>query len=396
MKKLYPIVILILLTHNIISAQNESDEASLFTPDKRAIILNDDSTAWLNFRFRMQNRAGYFSKLDDDNNAGYDLRVRRLRLRIDGHFTQYKLSYYIQLSFSRSDQDFNNDNAPNIVRDAIIYYHFNENWYLGFGQSKLPGNRQRVISSGNIQMPDRSVANNTYTLDRDMGLFVYGKQKLFLNVIGKYKAAISSGEGRNASFTNDGLAYTNRLEILPFGYFENTGDYSEGDLEFEEKPKLSLGATYSYNHKTTRTGGQIGSTLPYYMDMRTFIADGIFKYRGFSLLGEFFYRTISGYEVPDIAVYDNVPQGKAYMLQGSYMLNPKNEIIARYSNLENDKDLFNNQLLHQTYAVGYTRYIYKHRVKFQTYVGIDNRTATPSNHALNNRWVVLTQIEFGI
>jgi phosphate-selective porin OprO/OprP len=396
MKNLFATVIVLFGLISIIKAQNESDEATLNSPDKRAIILNDDSTAWLNFRFRMQNRVGYFSTLDDTETPGYDLRVRRLRLRIDGYFTQYKLSYYIQLSFSRSDQDFSNDFAPNIVRDAIVYYHFNENWYVGFGQSKLPGNRQRVISSGNIQMPDRSVANNTFTIDRDMGIFLYGKENLFLNVIGKYKAAITSGEGRNANFTNDGLAYTNRLEILPFGYFENTGDYSEGDLEFEEKPKLSLGATYSYNHKTTRTGGQIGSNLPYYLNMRTFIVDGIFKYRGFSLLGEYFYRTISGYQVPDQDVYANVPQGKAYMLQGSYMLNPKNEIIARYSNVETDKNIFNNQLLHQTYAIGYARYINKHRVKFQTYLGLDNRSEIPNIHALNNRWVILTQIEFGI
>ena len=83
--------------------------------------------------------------------------------------------------------------------------------------------------------------------------------------------------------------------------------------EFEEKPKLSLGVTYSYNHKTTRTGGQIGSNLPYNLSMRTFIADGIFKYRGFSLLGEFFYRTIIDYQVPDVAVYANVPEGKAHL-----------------------------------------------------------------------------------
>lgn len=379
-----------------LNAQNESDEESLSQPDNKAIILNEDSTAWLNFRFRMQNRLGYLSKMDDLDNPGFDFRVRRLRLRMDGNFTKYKLSYYIQLSFSRSDQDFNNNLAPNILRDAIVYYHFNENWYVGFGQAKLPGNRQRVISSGNIQMPDRSYANNTFTIDRDMGVFLYGKQKLFLNVIGKYKSAISSGEGRNASFTNDGLAYTNRLEILPFGYFENTGDYSEGDLEFEEKPKLSLGATYSYNHKTTRTGGQIGSFLPAYCDIQTFIADGIFKYRGFSLLGEFFYRTLSNFQSPVVDDYLNVPSGNAYMLQGSYMLNPKNEVVARYSKVNQDVNIYNNQLLHQTYAVGYTRYMNNHRVKIQTYLGLDNRTAIPSLHVLNDRWVILTQIEFGI
>ena len=36
----------------------------------------------------------------------------------------------------------------NIIRDAVITYRPNRHWNLSFGQTKLPGNRQRVNSSG--------------------------------------------------------------------------------------------------------------------------------------------------------------------------------------------------------------------------------------------------------
>jgi hypothetical protein len=89
--------------------------------------------------------------------------VRRLRLRLDGFVLQRRLQYYIQLSFSKADMELEGGTVPQTIRDAMVYYHFNKRFYLGFGQSKLPGNRQRVISSGNQQFADRSIAA---TIDR--------------------------------------------------------------------------------------------------------------------------------------------------------------------------------------------------------------------------------------
>ena len=57
------------------------------------------------------------------------------------------------------------------------------------------------------------------------------------------KGAFSTGDGRNALPIDGGMAYTGRIEWLPFGAFTNKGDYSEGDIEMEPKPKFSLGST---------------------------------------------------------------------------------------------------------------------------------------------------------
>ncbi len=228
-------------------AQNESDERALINV-KNGISISKDSLFLMNLRFRMQNRFGLSSGSGDNFDIErVDFRIRRLRLRLDGYVLSPKIQYYIQLGFSKADLDLESGGYAQPIRDAIVYYYLKPNLYLGFGQSKLPGNRERVVSSGNLQFADRSIANNFFTLDRDFGFFGYytyqtkGKSQFQL------KGAINTGEGRNPSVGDSGLSYTGRFEYLPFGTFKNNGDYSEGDLEFEENPKLSVGMTYNWN-----------------------------------------------------------------------------------------------------------------------------------------------------
>src|SRR5690606_39523031 len=67
------------------------------------------------------------------------------------------------------------------------------------------------------------------------------------------RGAISSGDGRNITASDRGLAYTGRLELLPLGRFTNGGDYFEGDLVREPKPKISVGLTLTSNQDAIRT-----------------------------------------------------------------------------------------------------------------------------------------------
>ncbi|HMP93677.1 MAG TPA: porin [Phnomibacter sp.] len=380
-------------------AQVESDERPLAVSTE-GLIFNKDSVFRLSMRFRMQNRFGYFSKLDAEPGPGFEAQVRRLRLRFDGYVGSPKLGYYIQLSFSRSDQDLVSGTIAQTVRDAMVYYTFSKRFYMGFGQSKLPGNRERVISSGNLQLPDRSIANNLYTLDRDFGFFGYytlpmGKQVLSL------KTAITEGEGRGQNITTTGLAYTGRLEWLPLGTFKNTGDYSEGDNEFEPSPKLSLAAGYSYNHRTVRSGGQLGSTLPAPVNMGTFIADLMFKYSGWGLMAEYFNRRVDGFDETSahLSTLRKVPEGVGYNLQGSRMLGRKDEITLRYAAVQPTTRRSLYQLSYISRQLGYTHYFNKHRIKLQYVMGLDDRQqpgTNPNTHLFKNRWVSMLQVELGI
>src|SRR5690606_37896316 len=95
-------------------------------------------------------------------------------------------------------------------------------------------------------------------------------------------AAITTGEGRVANATDDGLAYTGRVEFLPLGEFTNGGDYSEGDLEREPRPKIAIGGGYSYNAKAKRSQGQTGRFLHSPLTLKTTYFDAIFKYAGWA------------------------------------------------------------------------------------------------------------------
>src|SRR5574343_271505 len=84
-------------------AQVESDEKPLLV-SPNGLVFHKESVFLLNVRFRMQNRFGYFSKLDQSDEPGFETLIRRVRLRFDGFVISPKVSYYLQLSFSRSDQ----------------------------------------------------------------------------------------------------------------------------------------------------------------------------------------------------------------------------------------------------------------------------------------------------
>lgn len=272
----------LMLWNNQAYAQGERDERAMIDDFRGIEYTSKDKFFYMNFRFRMQNRLGLFTQSARDFHLQQiEARVRRLRFRVDGYIINKKLTYTIQLSFSRGDVDFENTGVVNIVRDAVMFYHVNDWCYFAFGMNKLPGNRQRVNSSGQLQFADRSIMNAAMNIDRDFGLKAYFHPHIgehFFNL----KLALTTGEGRSVNFTDDGLAYTGRLEWLPLGVFERDGDFSEGDLEREQTPKLSIAGGYCYNHHTQKTGGQVGRALHQARTIRTFLADFLFKYKGWA------------------------------------------------------------------------------------------------------------------
>jgi len=345
----------------------------------------------------MQNRAGItFENGWDD--AEFEATVKRLRLRFDGFIKDQRLTYYMQLSFSRGDQDWDNSQIPNVIRDAMVYYKFNKHFYIGFGQGKLPGNRQRVISSGSLQFADRSIVNSTFTIDRDFGVFGYYNHSFGKKFHVEFKGAISTGEGRNILVTDNGLAYTGRVEILPFGKFKNKGDYFEGDIERETTPKLSLAGTYSYNKKAAKNSGQRGSELYQQRDIESIFADMVLKYNGWCLSSEFARRNCH-YPVTINSTTNDIvfiSTGYGVNTQLSYIFPRNFEIAGRYSAVEPSKQMSGLGMDQQkVYMLGLTQYISKHKTKIQMNVSrlIKNNLDTDTGKKF---WNAMIQVEIGI
>ena len=124
-QKVSALTLVTLLTINAM-AQEKSPLKVITKPEKGIEVIQKDSLFSLRFQFRMQNRVGYMSKsLEDLTPESFEFRVRRLRLGMRGFVYNPKFTYYIQLSFSRGDMDWEATNSsttntsPNIVRDAI-------------------------------------------------------------------------------------------------------------------------------------------------------------------------------------------------------------------------------------------------------------------------------------
>ncbi|HEX8515427.1 MAG TPA: porin [Bacteroidia bacterium] len=362
-----------------------------------------DSSYSINIRFRIQSRA-LMNTISDEDLApeSFEARIRRCRLSFMGHVYNPKWSYYLQLSFSRGDMDWSvtdvttQNVSPNIVRDAIIYYKPIKNLQLGFGQTKLPGNRQRVVSSSALQFYDRSPVNSNFTLDRDFGMFANysihsGKFKTII------KTAVSSGEGRNSNSSNTGLAYTGRLEILPLGDFTDGGDYFEGDVAREEKLKLSFAAGYHFNDLAVRTQGQLGKDLYEPRSYHVYLADFLMKYKGIALSAEYIRRISDKSPVTTnpTGAKRNLITGDGINTQLSYCFASRWELAARHSLVTPQKDNYSTLNQVNQYGLGITNYIMKHKVKaqFNVFYTENRNLATQKN--LNNYFAVF-QVELGI
>lgn len=360
-------------------------------------ITTPDSTFQMNFRFRVQSRVGYISESDTNlMPEEFDFRVRRIRLRIGGFIYTPRLKYNIQLSFSRADQDWDVSQVPNVLRDAMISYETRSGFTFAMGQGKLPGNRQRVISSGDQQFADRSIVNNALTLDRDFGIFVN-----YTNHIKNFhffiRTAITSGEGRNILKSDEGLAYTGRLEIQPFGLFTDNGDNFEGDLVREPKPKLSLGGTVHFNHLAQRTGGQLGTFLYAPRNLFSVHADMLFKFKGFALSSEFLYRsTDTAYTYNSSGSKRYVFTGMGVNSQASYCFKKMWEVAVRHSILIPSYQIYADENLRSEYAVCVTKYFMRHRLKVQTDFAYHRETDMLLARNENNFFQWRFQIELGI
>lgn len=338
-----------------------------------------DSSFSVKFAPRFQTR--YQSQWDHDDYeyapAEYNFLVRRARLKFDGFAFSPKLVYKIELGLSNRDisgANMYNRNTPRYILDAVLKWKFHENFELWAGQTKLPGNIERVVSSANLQLIDRSLLNSKFNIDRDIGIQLRHKSRLGGRWISREKFSIAQGEGRNITEGNiGGLQYTSRIELLPFGEFSSKGDYSQADLVREKSVKAMFSFTYDYNQDAVKTRSNMGSYMTlsngglFETDIVTVFIDGVVKYKGFSLTGEYAKRTADAIEALEIDGKTKtgavVGAGNAINFQGSYLFKNNFEMTIRYTNLDFKEVTRLSDLRQITY--GLSRYIVGHKLKIQ-------------------------------
>lgn len=369
-----------------------------FSTGKGIGITSPDSLYQLNLRFRMQNRVTYLE--NEGENGAYDGQVRRLRLRFDGYVGNPKFLYAVQLSFAPGDVgELKDGENLNVIRDAVFAYRPNKKWNFSFGQTKLPGNRQRVNSSGGLQLTDRTINNGKFTIDRDFGFQIHNLNEYKDKFSYNFKGAVSTGEGRNSTEKpDDGVAFTGKIELLPLGAFAKDGTYFEGDIMREKKPKLMFSGAFQQNNHARRTQGQLGNDLYEKRTMRSVLLDAMFKYNGWAAMSSFMSRTTTEnavtFDPTDITKSNYAFVGNGFDYQLSYNTTSNYEFITRYSIQKVGKDIRNFAPNSKQLSFGLTRYIWEHTFKLQTEVTFD--TLEYIDGTTKNNWYLRCQVEIGI
>ncbi|MFY0689878.1 MAG: FmdC precursor [Cyclobacteriaceae bacterium] len=362
--KMMVLTVLVMALHHSSNSQQTIDGQF----GKGVFLAAKDDSFTMKFAFRFQTL--YDGKYDLDNDSYSEkLMIRRSRLKFDGYAFTPKLKYKLELALSNRDTQSGiiaeSGFTSNYVLDAALKYNFAPGWELWAGQTKLPGNRERVISSANLQFVDRSLVNSRFNIDRDIGIQIRHKSKVGSAVINQ-AVAISTGEGRNIIATNfdNGRQYTGRIEFLPMGDFTSKGDYIGSDLSREETPKLSIGITGDFNNKTVRSRGNLGSfqvddiTGEYIAtDLTTLFVDAMFKVKGYSFASEYAYRSSS--------VEAGFGHGNGFVGQTGYLFDNNIELSARYTQINAGSDLssINDQ---DEYTLGFSKYFKGHKLKIQS------------------------------
>lgn len=308
-----------------------------YKPGKGLILTSEDDQFSLALRLRAQFLYTLVDAPDADQ-VMHGFQIRRARVLASGHVFGKHNKYKVELAMSPRDENVNSG-GPTLtpLLDWHAEFDYIKDATLRVGQYKVPFNRQRVISSGDLQMVDRSLAQAEFNLDRDVGMHLHAQDLAGLDLF-RYYAGVWINEGRDASEMHPlDMMYIARVEVLPFGMFD---DYREGDLERMDKPGLSLGAAYAYLENAANERGILGSPPEDggTTDIHVMTADLLFKAHGFSLQSEFYYRTgdrtagdavdDAGEPIPTVAPRD----GLGWFVQSGYLLGAVPvEFSGRYS-----------------------------------------------------------------
>lgn len=238
-----------------------------------------------------------FRQLLNETEGTHDMRfrMRRVRLRIDGNTSNEKFSYRFQSDLSGTGELL--DGSSNFLLDAWVAYEPVRRIKITFGQrAPYTDNRELFMNSNSLQLVERSRLTSAFATIREFGLFAEGTFRVGNQAQLRSYLTLTNGDGPNV-YRQDrgGLKYGGRVDFLPFGLFTSMGQFNQVDIIRERTPKLVIGGVYSYNQGvSSRSGRESGAIL--YLDALNqellpdyskLGVDFLFKYRGFSALGEF-------------------------------------------------------------------------------------------------------------
>jgi len=329
--------------------------------------------------------------------------LRTARIYFMGHLFNPDFKYYVQLAGETAE----NAQAPgalsvfdmNVTSTHIPWLN------VQVGQYKVYFNRSQINSTASMQFASRALAMDAFTANglnrRDVGITIMNDEEVYPVT---YYLGVFNGAGplvnRFAQFSSEEptegcpggqtggnpfpspagcptnqrnlnanlrsnvnqLMYVARLQANIMG----RAGYGEGDMAYSETPQMVVGGAYAYNPgiDTSTNNAFVGIDLANLsvrrqlaalgnghmlgqgvVDFSTWTLDYAFKYRGFSLQAEYWFRNVirQNKELPCMqtavvggpcTVFAPGQFGNAtgwYVQSGYYLIPRKVEVAARYA-----------------------------------------------------------------
>lgn len=329
-------------------------------------VESADGEFGMNLKARAQIRSTVVVPEAEDAEPTADFQLRRMRVSLDAYGWDDLVTVKIQLAFATLDQD---PVAPVPLRDAYVTIAPLRDLKIRAGQMKVPFGRQRVVSSGNQQMVDRSIVTGELNLDRDVGVQLLSEDLFGLDGLLGYNVGVFGGDGRNRVSGGYGLLYAGRVAIRPVGG-DLGDDLDEVDFK-QKKPRLQLAGSAAFNHQTDRERSTIGNVFETgpWADYVHAGADTSFKYAGLSMTGEFFFRRALEDRnvalVEDVETTDVARSGYGAFFQVGQLIADHVEVSVRVGSLRPLGDREGGLEPQKELGGGLSYYAKKHALKIQ-------------------------------
>ncbi len=238
-----------------------------------------------NGRIQVRHTFEDFDRKEDESS----FRLRRARIKWTGHaYRDFK--YKIELAL-KSTGSKDGSKSVELIDWWADYtrYPFSK---IRFGQWKVPFNRQRVVSSENLQLIDRSAANAEFALNRQIGVQSFGK--LFDKKL-EYYFGFFNGNNRNESRNdNNGHMFILRTSYNLLGGYGKGISEVESDIAYSETPLAHISGAIAFDstEDVTIDLEGLGAVTAPETDRTSLVAESGFKYKGLSVIGEYYWRIL--------------------------------------------------------------------------------------------------------
>jgi phosphate-selective porin OprO/OprP len=238
----------------------------------------------------------------DYQQRGHTFGFRRARLKMEGH--AFRPWFRVNIEQDLADWQ------------TLGWFVTAARWeWLQFraGQFKPEFNRERVTSSARQQFAERSIVNDAFQLDRQIGFAVMGHVMAGRRGDSWYSAGVFTGNGRHRGFGGGGHPLV--VGRYQWNFLGRDPGFSSSDVEHHDAPAAAIGLAAATNRRrytafSSHGGDQLegfAPGAPGQYTLRQVTADFLLKYRGLSIQHETHYKSI----------YDHIKGARTH-LRGAY------------------------------------------------------------------------------